>query len=505
MKRIISLILTLAIAMSYAASVYAGDYDLTADEVKELYENSVLLSKQDICDKVMNIKVINTDDPLAGEKKLSDYISPEKAIIGTTDMYSTEEGDYVLYQIYAWNDDEALKTKKDIMYIEFSAASLEDKNTSIIPAIEFDFFKHYTYDMGDDPIGYMDFDYTAKKINKWNTDNVTAIYFDDFRLMITSGGVDYMVIEQGDYPPYDTCYGLVTAEQLEAASIADTEQNIRDYEEWLDKKRALTPNLEEVEKYEVDVEPTHYLDDYKNAEIPFSDLEGKGGAMLAAVALLKDKGVISGFEDNTFRPDNTLTRGEAATILTKLVKGEYDTVADFPDTENHWSRDAVNYLVSADIIHGYEDGMFRPDKDISYYEAINLVMSIMGYTGAMFHENTISMAMNEGFIDGMSSFADSTPITRLDFARLIANAFDIRMFVSAVSFESMFPTFVNLRDITLGSYIDGGELVNGRLFHTPTASLKWRYDYADEYFVIYDSILDDKVKEAYEEMKANRE
>lgn len=177
----------------------------------------------------------------------------------------------------------------------------------------------------------------------------------------------------------------------------------------------------------------------------------------------------------------------------------------FPDTENHWSRDAVNYLVSADIIHGYEDGLFRPDKDISYYEAVNLVMSIMGYTSFMFNEKTMETAMNVGLLDGLGSFTNETPIPRIEFARLIANAYDKNMYVVKVNFEARRPSFEFLADITLGQYYEGQELVNGILFHTPTACQQWQNDYEDEYYILYDSILDDEEKELHRQTVVERE
>ncbi len=509
MKRIISLILTLALAISYMQAVHAGSYDVTADEVKEMFESRMLLSKQDVCDKILNAEVADFENPLAEHKKVSELIDADKALIYTASPLDDDFEYYDIYCIHAWKTDEDREKWQNLMYIEIPV-ELVEKGKSDHPA----FYTTYYWNnngyvesganMWGFPVAETDYERVAKIINQENDKGkITSVYYDPiYYLMATVDGVDYRVLEEGTY----FMHGLHTVEEVAKASVAEMEQGESEFQEWLDKKRALTPNLSEVERETVDCEPTHYLDEYINAAAPFEDLADSGKRMVAAVALLKDKGIISGYEDNTFRPEGTLTRGEAAAILAKLVRGEYNTVSDFPDTENHWSKEAVNYLVSADIIHGYEDGLFRPDKEISYSEAINLVLSIMGYNGVLFMgRDTIDIAMNEGFLDGLKSFADNSPISRLDFARLIANAFDINMRSECVAFEAMGTAFLLNGDITLGQYVDGQEPVNGYIFHTAKARQEWEWAYEDEFLELYDSILRDEVKQGILDAKAKRQ
>ena len=84
---------------------------------------------------------------------------------------------------------------------------------------------------------------------------------------------------------------------------------------------------------------------------------------------------ITGYPDGTFRPDNTITRGEAAAIFYKLLAGVEKTgyspvFSDVP--ANTWYADAVNCLAANGIISGYPDGKFYPDNPITRAEFVAL-------------------------------------------------------------------------------------------------------------------------------------
>ena len=121
---------------------------------------------------------------------------------------------------------------------------------------------------------------------------------------------------------------------------------------------------------------TDSLAKYEGQPPIYSDLGGDE-FLARATHLLSDKNIVTGFNDGTFRPNATLTRAEAAMMLRPLVKGDYAS-KNFPDTEKHWARDAIGYLAGAKVINGFEDGTFRPDDDLTYSQAIQLVYSIMG-------------------------------------------------------------------------------------------------------------------------------
>ena len=72
-----------------------------------------------------------------------------------------------------------------------------------------------------------------------------------------------------------------------------------------------------------------------------------------AVAVLSGDGVISGFEDGTFRPKETLTREQACKILTVILHGRPEGIPAFQDVSaSSWSAGYIAYCANNDIVAG---------------------------------------------------------------------------------------------------------------------------------------------------------
>lgn len=103
-----------------------------------------------------------------------------------------------------------------------------------------------------------------------------------------------------------------------------------------------------------------------------------------AVNKLVSVGIINGYEDGTYRPDNTITRAEFAKVIaTFLGLGEFASGAPsgFADVDstNHWAQKYIKLAVDKGIVLGYEDGTFRPDNPVKNSEAIKMVVCALGY------------------------------------------------------------------------------------------------------------------------------
>lgn len=88
-------------------------------------------------------------------------------------------------------------------------------------------------------------------------------------------------------------------------------------------------------------------------------------------------GGIAGYPDQTFRPNNTITRAEFATILVKSLKLEAKQGKVFQDTANHWAKDAISTANAYGIINGYSNTIFGPDDLITREQ-----MAVMLYKAA---------------------------------------------------------------------------------------------------------------------------
>ena len=107
---------------------------------------------------------------------------------------------------------------------------------------------------------------------------------------------------------------------------------------------------------------------YETEECPFSDLRA-GSWSYKAVCTLANAGLLKGDSGGLCRPGDPVTRAEYVTILTRFEPGTYEGEDLFPDIGKHWARGNINYAASKGWIEGYEDGTFRPDEKITRAEA----------------------------------------------------------------------------------------------------------------------------------------
>lgn len=97
-----------------------------------------------------------------------------------------------------------------------------------------------------------------------------------------------------------------------------------------------------------------------------------------AVSTMVNAGIIQGYEDGTFRPNNNITRAEFAAIASRFMSSGYDVEEDlFTDIANHWARENINDAAMAGWINGYPGGIFLPDQAITRAEAVTLVNNVL--------------------------------------------------------------------------------------------------------------------------------
>ena len=92
-----------------------------------------------------------------------------------------------------------------------------------------------------------------------------------------------------------------------------------------------------------------------------------------AVSTLSNAGILNGYEDGTFQPDGNITRAEFATITARFFEATYEGEDLFSDIAGHWAADYINQAANAGIVDGYPDGTFRPQQNITRAEAMTMV------------------------------------------------------------------------------------------------------------------------------------
>ena len=96
-----------------------------------------------------------------------------------------------------------------------------------------------------------------------------------------------------------------------------------------------------------------------------------GSAQANALAKLHDRGLLNGYADGSYCPQEKITRVEFCVIASALTKDTSkaggQSFRDVPD--NHWAYDVIAGMAAQGILEGYDDGTFRPEAPITYQQA----------------------------------------------------------------------------------------------------------------------------------------
>ncbi len=155
-----------------------------------------------------------------------------------------------------------------------------------------------------------------------------------------------------------------------------------------------------------------------------------------AVNLLSNLGIITGYEDGSFKPANTVTRAEAATMIVRML-GLADSVemgeTMFTDVAaDNWASGYVNVAVANGIVNGMGDGTFAPNGEVTYGQIVKMIVCALGYepvaqaNGGWNGGGYILAGSKAGFTKGVSGTADAAA-SRATVAQLIYNALEVEL------------------------------------------------------------------------------
>lgn len=204
----------------------------------------------------------------------------------------------------------------------------------------------------------------------------------------------------------------------------------------------------------------------------YSDVSG--GELSLAAATLASLGVVNGYPDGGFHPADGLDRGQFCKLATlaggygdQLTATAYQTVFDDVPA-NHWASKYINLACSLGLVSGYGNGSFGPDDPVTLGQAAKVLLSLLGYTtedvGPFFPEDYLTRAASLGLTEGMA--LEDAPLTRGDAALLLYRLLTLQTKEGKDFYTRLGQTVVE--DVVL---LDAGEVsvTDGRTLETYTA------------------------------------
>lgn len=126
------------------------------------------------------------------------------------------------------------------------------------------------------------------------------------------------------------------------------------------------------------------------SENNFSDVN-EGEWYNTAISTMAKLGIINGRDDETFAPNAPITRAEFAVICARFDNSEYEITDNFTDVAGHWAEAEIHEAAAYGWIKGYEDNTFKPDQLITRAEAMTMINRIVKRVPETVHDMLDSM------------------------------------------------------------------------------------------------------------------
>lgn len=188
------------------------------------------------------------------------------------------------------------------------------------------------------------------------------------------------------------------------------------------------------------------LGSFSMAFADFSDMAGEKSS--EAVSVLKDLGVVAGYPDGTFRPDQIVTRAEMARFIVAALGLEQfavGTTSKYSDMgQAPWAQGYVAYGTSLGFISGYPDGTFKPNQQVSFQEAASMLVRALGYTEAFlpggWPAEWMIKANSLGIFDDVTMASGAAGADRGAIAQMLYNSLELE--IGQVNNDNVWNAFV---------------------------------------------------------------
>lgn len=150
---------------------------------------------------------------------------------------------------------------------------------------------------------------------------------------------------------------------------------------------------------------------YNEVSMPFSDIAGSG--YKTAITVAAEKGIVNGYSDGSFKPNSNVTRAQFITMLYRAAGSPEvaDTELDFIDAADIADayKAAVVWGTENGMIFGYEDGSFKPNQEISRAQMATFADRYLTSLGYEFDGSDLSFTdadqINANYLDSVKAMA----------------------------------------------------------------------------------------------------
>ena len=166
----------------------------------------------------------------------------------------------------------------------------------------------------------------------------------------------------------------------------------------------------------------------------FSDVSDNYTA--TAIETLRLMGVLDGYGDGTFRPGAVLTRAQFCKMAVYAMDGSgelgrYSTVTIFPDVKpSLWAASYINMAAKKGVIAGFADGKFKPNQTVTAGQAVTILMRGLGYKdenmGGVWPQGYMAEAKTCGLLKSTGITSAYSALTRGQAAKLFLNLFEAK-------------------------------------------------------------------------------
>ncbi|PKM49169.1 MAG: hypothetical protein CVV02_17295 [Firmicutes bacterium HGW-Firmicutes-7] len=156
-----------------------------------------------------------------------------------------------------------------------------------------------------------------------------------------------------------------------------------------------------------------------------------------AVSKLKAIGVMEGYPDGSFQPEGEITRAEFAKIaVVAMGLGDAANASKgntkFPDVNGtHWASGYINLAVNTGLLKGYPDGTYKPENKMTNAEGISILVRMAGLGPVVDKEGTwpanyVGRAANEGILKGVNVTSDTKAIRGI-VSKMLVNTLTVNL------------------------------------------------------------------------------